>query len=422
MSVPTLLANLDDVIDEYNYKLENVSDNIKDFKTSIDKIGMDSCIMGTFANTIVSPTIAPHQNYIEKNLLESAWKYIAKECNFDVIASQSDKKAFELSMSNPAPFTKDNIIATFGDYVANPRFHVLKGLAEVFCRLDPFYKSHSNMKIGVNKLPKRIIISRSYSYSSFNTNDIRSLLNAIAIVEGRPTVEYGTLREIEDRSRLSSYEYNGFTFKQFANGNTHVHFSENKLTLVNRALAEFYGDVLPDTPDEVTKKKTSTEVSKDLQFYPTPKAVIHRILNQLDFRDGDKVLEPSCGDGAIMDELRFMECNVDITGIEYDKKRASIASSKGHFVLDDNFLQLPIVEKYDKVVMNPPFYGKHYLKHIEHAMKFIKKGGVLACILPATAWYNHKLLPTGGIWYDLPVASFKESGTNIPTGFYILRI
>jgi hypothetical protein len=63
--------------------------------------------------------------------------------------------------------------------------------------------------------------------------------------------------------------------------------------------------------------------------------------------------------------------------------------------------------------MNPPFYGKHYVKHVLHALKFLKPGGKLTAILPASARYDHKLLD--GRWSDLPVGSFSESGTNINT-------
>jgi len=39
-------------------------------------------------------------------------------------------------------------------------------------------------------------------------------------------------------------------------------------------------------------------------------------------------------------------------------------------------------------------------------------------VLPATAYYDHGDLQ--GEWRDLPVGSFAEAGTNVPTG--LLRI
>lgn len=40
-------------------------------------------------------------------------------------------------------------------------------------------------------------------------------------------------------------------------------------------------------------------------------------------------------------------------------------------------------------------------------------------ILPATAHYDHGELT--GDWRDLPVASFTEAGTNVPTGLLRMR-
>lgn len=418
---PALPRNLSNVIEEYKSKVERSEQHIADYKAAIETMGLNCCVSGTYAENVVKGGFPPSANEVKRNLLKSAWKHVYSVLNLTEIASISDKKAFEMALEDPPPFTKENIIATFGDYVANPRFHILKGLAEVFCRLDPFYKSHSNMQIGVKGLPKRVIINKNYSYSNFNRDEVHNLINAVAVVEGRTHVGYDIISQIENECRKAPYEYDGFTFKQYVNGNTHVHFSPNKLTLVNRALAEFYGDVLPDTPQETENKKASTEVSKDLQFYPTPKAVIHKVLNQIGLMDGDKVLEPSCGEGAIMDELALLEPKITLIGVECDHGRAVKTKAKGHSVIVDNFLQTSPADDFDKVVMNPPFYGKHYIKHFEHAVKFLKQGGVISCILPSTAWYNHKLLPSGGTWYDLPVASFKDSGTNIPTGFYVWR-
>src|SRR5690606_3271644 len=102
-------------------------------------------------------------------------------------------------------------------------------------------------------------------------------------------------------------------------------------------------------------------------------------------RESPRVLEPSCGNGRLLDALRRV--GVSGVGIEYHAGRAAEARVKGHDVLTANFLEAPapLDKGFDAVVMNPPFYGRHYLKHIRHAMKFLKPGGTLVSILPATA-------------------------------------
>jgi len=66
----------------------------------------------------------------------------------------------------------------------------------------------------------------------------------------------------------------------------------------------------------------------------------------------------------------------------------------------------------------PPFYGKHYAKHVEHALKFLKPDGVLYAVLPVTARTDHGEIDKMRLrckWSDLPVGAFRESGTNINT-------
>jgi SAM-dependent methyltransferase len=130
------------------------------------------------------------------------------------------------------------------------------------------------------------------------------------------------------------------------------------------------------------------------------------------------VLEPSCGCGRFLDALA--KRGNTVLGVEVDPGRAAIARAKGHAVVAGNFLDMPPTADFDRVVMNPPFAGRHYIKHVQHALRFLKPGGVLISILPATAWYDHGELK--GKWEDLPVASFAESGTNVPTGYLTMAV
>ena len=352
-----------------------------------------------------------------------------------MVATATDKKKFEQSLMNPADFTPENIIASFGDYIENPRANILRGLAEVFTSLDSAYKSHNKVKIGVNGLPKRIILTGFSEFTSYHCeNKIRDILNALAAYQNKPLVHHAEIQQLVNNGFLQHarvigeklYPSRGVWLKRFKNGNGHLYFDNDTLKDINLALAEFYGDVLPDeTGEKPTKKQASTAVSKDLQYYPTPKDVINDIAEQYNF-DQQLVLEPSCGCGRIMDALRAKGATVH--GYEFDPSRAALARSKGHNVLTANFLDTVPTPKYDHVVMNPPFYGKHYMKHIKHAFQFLKEGGTLTCILPATARYDHGLVdeffnvtnPRWN-WTDLKTGSFKESGTNIQISVFNIK-
>lgn len=446
MGVPALQRTVLDLVEEYQAKDADIEKAIADFDAAYDRLGMSATVQGTYAEPIGSKPFL-HPSSLRKNLLKSGWKAVYQRLEIDRVASAKDKQLFDRTLADPPPLTFDNAKATFRDYFERPRFHILRGLAEVFADLDPAYKSHSKVRIGVKGLPKRIILRSWGDYGSgWGTDRFRDLCNALAAYQGIEALEHPELAEITatlktsdavlDGSMIIPPGYNrpeplktpnrGMTVRRFGNGNAHVFFDKWALLDINRALAEFYGEVLPDAEPEGVKQSLSTAVAKDLQFYWSPPAVVAAALDFADVwsrqayagqRPPLRVLEPSCGDGRILDEVRARGFNA--LGFEYHATRAAEARAKGHSVVTGNFLEQVPVPEFDRVVMNPPFYGRHYAQHVRHAYKFLKPGGTLVSILPATAHYDHSEL--SGEWRDLPVGSFSEAGTNVPTGLLRMR-
>lgn len=408
LSIP---MKLEAVINEYDYKKENVKNELKAYNEAADLLKKNATIQGTWGNTNID-TGYIHESTLLESLKKSAWKHVYNMLQIDRIATANDKRDFERSMSHPPEFTFDNIVASFGEYIKSPKENILRGLAETFGNLDPYYKSHEKMKIGVKGLPKRVIISgvNCYAYG-YGWDKIKDVISALAAYQGKPLPEHSDINDLNKDDEALKEKY-GVWLKRFKNGNAHLFFGAKALLDINRGLAEYYGDVLPDCHEEVKEKQSSTAVSKDLQYYPTPVNVVKNIIdNYIYVRQGDKVLEPSCGCGRFLDYLK--EKGATSIGYEFDAGRVSEARAKGHTVIQANFLEMPPKEEFDYVVMNPPFYGKHYAKHIQHAFKFLKQGGTLVAVLPVTARYDHGLVD--GTWHDLPVGSFKESGTNVNT-------
>lgn len=454
------LRSLPDVVAEYDAKLAAIPEAIATFEAAGQALKMAASVAGEHGGEKID-TGHIYEDTLRRNLLVSAWQHVWKGLNLPSIASANDKRKWEQSMASPAPFTLDNLRATFGPYLENPRATILRGLAEVFSSLDPAYKSHEKVRIGVRGLPKRVVL---YGFGGFIGNRyhsggidrVRDILNALAAYQGKPLLTHAELSALEkngdalrDGGELpdpfqsrAERSHNpktikavarGVWLKTFQNGNGHLFFGPEALLDINRALAEFYGDVLPDSPEADAERPApragSTAVARDLQFYPTPQKIIDKIVRRLvDGRreglTGLRALEPSCGDGRIMDALR--QAGADVLGIEVDPRRAREARAKGHAVYCANFLEAlpslnwqtnPLSEgEFDLVVMNPPFYGRHYAKHVRHAIRFLKPGGKLIAILPATARYDHGLLDDlRPDWHDLPVGAFAESGTNVCT-------
>jgi SAM-dependent methyltransferase len=449
-NLPARNRTVSDLIEEYEEKVESAPAAIKSVQDAWHSLELAAKVQGKYGGGISRHQPNVSERDVLSSLLKSAWRAIYDRCQIDQIASADDKRLFERTFENPPELTYDNAKATFGDYLMRPRFHILRGLAEVFAQLDPAYKSHSNVKVGVKGLPKRVIVASVGGYGSYGRDKIRDIINSLAAYRGEPLMSNAELHCLDKLSSFMGQQAGeivfdgshhvtkdedgqevrapnrGVTVRKFLNGNGHVFFDKWALLDINRALAEFYGDVLPDAEEENAKPQASTAVAKDLQFYWSPKKVIEAALDAVgiyELRRGDdrrsqlRVLEPSCGDGRILDELRARGCTA--FGMELHPGRAAEARAKGHSVLTGNFLEQPARPEFDYVVMNPPFYGRHYVKHVRHALKFLKPGGALVSILPATAHYDHKELD--GRWSDLPQGSFSEAGTNVPTGILLIR-
>lgn len=436
MSAVALQTTIADMIAEYEAKCADVPNAIEAFEEAFKQLQLSATVQGTYVEPIGSRSYLSVDG-LRDNLLKSGWRTIYSRLQIDRLASADDKRKFDLAMASPPALTVENAKATFGDYFIRPRFHILRGLAETFCSLDPAFKSHKRVAIGVKGLPKRVILTGwgEYSYS-YARDRFRDMVNAMAVLRGQVPWEHGEMSAIDAAHRAGedavldgrtyslSYrdkteEYatidRGLTVRRFANGNVHVFFDKWALLDINRALAEFYGEVLPDAAEREASART--DVAKDLQFYWTPEDVVDRLLDFAWIKPGLRVLEPSCGNGRILDGLRDKGCLA--LGIEYHPGRAAEARAKGHKVAVGNFLEQPPVDEFDAVVMNPPFYGRHYAQHVRHAYKFLRPGGVLAAVLPASARYDHGEL--SGDWNDLPVASFAAAGTNIPTTMLRMR-
>lgn len=443
MSAIALPITVADIVDEYASKAASVDMAIADLKEAHKRINLAATVQGTFVEPIAQePYVYP--DAVRKNLLKSGWRAVYQRLQIDTIASANDKRLFDRALADPPPLTVENAKATFGDYLIRPRFHILRGVAEVFTALDTAYKSHSKVRIGVKGLPKRVILNGWNGFGSYARDRFQDMVRAMAALRNQPPLEWCEMLDIDEQHKTGSDAFmngrllkrfvaggedeewtapdRGITIRKFANGNAHVFFDKWALLDINRALGEFYGEVLPDAEPEGVKPSASTAVSKDLQFYWTPPAVVEEALGFAGLPDRAKaynrsgistlrVLEPSCGDGRILDGIRSWGHSA--FGIEYHPGRAAEARMKGHSVLTANFLEQPATPEFDAVVMNPPFYGRHYIKHVRHALRFLKPGGTLVSILPATARYDHGELQ--GEWRDLPVASFADAGTNVPT-------
>lgn len=167
---------------------------------------------------------------------------------------------------------------------------------------------------------------------------------------------------------------------------------------------------------------------KDLGWFPTPTALADDVVARANIGPGMSVLEPSAGEGALVDAILRREPTAEVTAVEIDEQRAKRLNVRTYCVNDflDDFTTgwLLAGGRFDRVVMNPPFAKRADIAHVRHAFSMLKPGGRLVAIMSAGVEFREDALAREfrafvatcrGSIERLPDGSFSESGTAVRT-------
>lgn len=169
-------------------------------------------------------------------------------------------------------------------------------------------------------------------------------------------------------------------------------------------------------------------IPKDaFNFFPTPLGIVRKLLDAADVHSGMACLEPSAGMGAIAGELA--KCTKSVKCFELMPDNAQHLRDLGYDVAEIDFLCAEPSPVYDRVVMNPPFAKQADIKHVVHALSFLKPGGLLVAVMSAgvtfrsdrrTVDFRALVEERGGYIEALLDGAFKESGTMVRTVMVVI--
>jgi len=170
-------------------------------------------------------------------------------------------------------------------------------------------------------------------------------------------------------------------------------------------------------------------VHASTECFTTPGPIIDLMIDYADIQDGQLILEPSAGTGAIANYLLKNFPSIELDVIELDCTLRELLKGKGYNLTASDFLKFETKQGYDRILMNPPFRKLQDIDHVLKAYKCLKPGGRLVSIMGAGAFFNsqHKAKDFRG-WFDklgaevqdLPPDSFKNSGTNVNSKLIII--
>jgi predicted RNA methylase len=162
---------------------------------------------------------------------------------------------------------------------------------------------------------------------------------------------------------------------------------------------------------------------RDFDYFPTPAPLVARLIELAEIEPRMLVLEPSAGRGAIAREIAWI-ATVECFEILAENVAALRAEGYARTIFAQDFLDAAPAARYDRVVMNPPFARQADIRHVHHALRFLKPDGRLVSILSAgitfrkntlSREFRHLVEQRGGrIETNLP-ESFRLSGSLIET-------
>jgi predicted RNA methylase len=163
-------------------------------------------------------------------------------------------------------------------------------------------------------------------------------------------------------------------------------------------------------------------------FFPTPPAIVARMIDAADLEPGMRVLEPECGKGNIALPVKALGCSVYC--IEKIPALVQFCHGEGLVVACADFLEMnpdTLTDRsgalFDRVLMNPPFETRQDEQHIKHAFEFLQPGGrlVAVCTVMTAARMSGWAAERGGYVETLPEGAFKcsERPTGVNTSLLI---
>jgi len=158
------------------------------------------------------------------------------------------------------------------------------------------------------------------------------------------------------------------------------------------------------------------------QLFQTPVAVAAQLVALLGLKPGERVLEPSAGLGRLLDAIP-RDCETVAVDISAACTAELYRDNRDVRILQRDFLDVDPGELglFDAVAMNPPFTMRADIRHIQHALTFLKRGGRLAALCFDTEHRRHAFQRIAAQWITLPDGSFKEAGTGVPVAMMLLE-
>jgi len=188
-----------------------------------------------------------------------------------------------------------------------------------------------------------------------------------------------------------------------------------------------FGFVFKADPTDLLNQIANGEnrnLKKEFQFFATPSDLAEKLVYYADLKNHDTILEPSAGQGAIIEHIN-KQCDVVPECFELMETNKMILNKTDlkFDLIGDDFLKSNGKE-YSKIIANPPFSKNQDITHVYKMFEKLARGGRIVTIM-SKHWQNSTnkketqfrefLEELNAEITDINSGEFKESGTSIAT-------
>jgi protein-L-isoaspartate O-methyltransferase len=157
------------------------------------------------------------------------------------------------------------------------------------------------------------------------------------------------------------------------------------------------------------------------QLFPTPPVLAVRMAKLAGIEPEDRVLEPSVGTGNLLRAIVDAQPAARIHAVEIN--RALCDAIPSGFLQDgetlcQDFLTCTVEQlgRFDKILMNPPFDHGADVAHIKHALRFLKRDGVLVALCANGPRQQAELRPLADDLGGAAGRDFRRPGNRRASG------
>lgn len=124
---------------------------------------------------------------------------------------------------------------------------------------------------------------------------------------------------------------------------------------------------------------------RDYAKFFTPPDVAKLLVEMANIKPFERILEPHAGDGRILKEINRAHPNADLVlhACEIDERHLPDLKDLASTVWINDYLKMPFVHLYDKVIANPPFGNEtDFGLHFQKMRKSLRYSGKMVTIAP----------------------------------------